>query len=475
MRFGLIHYTFPPVVGGVEFVALGQAVQFAEHGHPVRMIGGAGRSDHPGVECRVLAELGPDWPRFQAAARELASGRAGSAFKAYQAELESTLRREIADLDAVLAHNVMTMHFNPALTAALWNLAQETASQTAWYFWAHDLVLAHPDYPRPDVRRHPWSLYARVHPTAHYVTISEFRRRQLSKELRIPPSQIRLVPDGIDARAHLEADPEVWRLFLEESLADQDLVLLFPTRVVRRKNLALAVHVTGSLKRLGKKAKLLITGAPDAHNPSSVAYFEEVRELIRRENLQAEVLFVADRFRVGFRQLCALYRLADALIMTSRQEGFGLPLLEAGVHHAAVICPRVAPFTDILGSDGIFFPPNEKPERIARRILRAFDSHGLQGARRHFKRVLREYSWVRIWEKHLSTLALRPRSWQILPAKTGSAELLNTGENDASNSNGDPKNGKHPDGRPPMEGSPARRARRRAGRAQLRTRPASRR
>lgn len=378
MNVGLIHYSYPPVVGGVEFVMQGQARQFARHGHKVRVIAGNAARAENNIRCVSIPAL-----------------RAGKSPKSPNPQaLLRRLRPLVRDLDLVLVHNVMTMHFNVALTAALWKLAIETRRRTRWIFWTHDLCLLNPDYPGLDATQLPHSLLRKRHPTASYVAVSEMRRRELASLLEIPRSHVRVVADAIDIPAMLDLDPDVWDFFLQKNLAQQDVVLFFPTRVLPRKNLEGAIELIGRIRRLGKKVTLLMTGAPDPHNPAAVRYFRRICALIRQRRLQKCVIFTNRHFAVGFRQLLSLYRLCDAVLMSSKQEGFGLPLLEGGVHGKPIICPGREPFTEVM--DGRAMDVLKAPA-----IVRFLEHNAATG---HFKRVLREYGWEAVWSRHLSKL-----------------------------------------------------------------------
>ena len=56
-------------------------------------------------------------------------------------------------------------------------------------------------------------------------------------------------------------------------------VLLTPARVMPRKNLELAIRVAVELRRSGEDARLLLTGAPDAHDEASRAHLDALRTL----------------------------------------------------------------------------------------------------------------------------------------------------------------------------------------------------
>jgi len=374
MKIGLIHYSYPPTVGGVEFILQGQAREFARHGHKVHII--CKNRGRPVPEKNIKCFLLPH----------------------RQENLKRRLRQMIFGLDLILVHNVMSMPFDMALTSAIWELATETRKKTRWIFWTHDLALLNPDYPSYNTSRLPFSLLKTRHPSARYVTISELRRTELCQLLKIPRSQVRIVPDGIDVAALLDLDTAVWNFFLREKLHERDHVLFLPTRVLPRKNLEDAIELIASLKALEKKPTLIITGAHDPHNASSALYLRKIRELIQKRKLRKEIIFMHVLIPVGFRQLLSLYRLCDAVLMTSRQEGFGLPLLEAGAHSKPVICPRRPPFTEIVEDRAVFL---DEGRGKARKISRALNGSPTVT---HFKRVIREYSWEAIWKNHLSLL-----------------------------------------------------------------------
>src|ERR1043166_7838798 len=85
VKIALIHYTYLPVMGGVEIVMAEHARLFTEHGHQVTVICDQGASNDP----RIPVELLPD------------AADAG--------ELARALEPRLANMDVVMIHNVATM------------------------------------------------------------------------------------------------------------------------------------------------------------------------------------------------------------------------------------------------------------------------------------------------------------------------------------------------------------------------------
>jgi glycosyltransferase involved in cell wall biosynthesis len=127
-----------------------------------------------------------------------------------------------------------------------------------------------------------------------------------------------------------------------------------------------------------------------------VSYYRRLRYWIEELGLKDNIAVLAEyRFkdrtklvpdRVFIRDL---YLMADILLMTSKDEGFGLPLLEAGMIKLPIACSDIEPFREV--GDGIcYFGLDEPPVAIAGRIVEYLgrtDTHTM------FRHVMRKYIW----------------------------------------------------------------------------------
>jgi glycosyltransferase involved in cell wall biosynthesis len=101
--------------------------------------------------------------------------------------------------------------------------------------------------------------------------------------------------------------------------------------------------------------------------------------------------------------VAALYGLSGVLFMPSTEEGFGLPLLEAGVFKLPVLCSNIPPFQEIGGGNVEFFTEDESPEKLAGRLLGLCE--GVKSGRM-FRTVLKNYRWDRIFGNLIEPLVL---------------------------------------------------------------------
>lgn len=82
-----------------------------------------------------------------------------------------------------------------------------------------------------------------------------------------------------------------------------------------------------------------------------------------------------------------LYLMADLLLMTSKHEGFGLPLLEAGLIKLPIACTEIPPFLEV-GEGVCFFRLDDHPLTIAGRIVE-YLAHS--NTHTMFRSVMRKY------------------------------------------------------------------------------------
>jgi glycosyltransferase involved in cell wall biosynthesis len=184
--------------------------------------------------------------------------------------------------------------------------------------------------------------------------------------------------------------------------------MLLPARITKRKNIEYAIKVTRALRDLGLQPRLLVTGPPGPHNVRSVDYVDELQAERERSDVRAEVTFLYEERRPDGRFWTAtdpmmddLYQLADLLIFPSAQEGFGIPLLEAGLVRLPVFCSDIPPFREIAGDRVHRFALDAPPGETAARIARFLDTDPATRLRRE---VLRQYSWERVFRERIAPL-----------------------------------------------------------------------
>jgi glycosyltransferase involved in cell wall biosynthesis len=181
-----------------------------------------------------------------------------------------------------------------------------------------------------------WQLRELVELGCEFVATSEYTARNLTA-LRpdvpysvVPPYNqiddlLRTTPDYLAALPYNDARYNV----------------LTVGRLVPNKNLLKAVEAFARFHAsVHGRARLLLVG-----DPGDGRYARQVAGLAAKASIGEDVVFAG---KVGVRQLKAFYLIADALLLVSEHEGFGVPLVEA----MAMRVPAVASATTALPETG---------------------------------------------------------------------------------------------------------------------------
>jgi len=393
-RLAILHYAAPPVVGGVEATIAHHARLLAGAGYPVDVIAGRGEPFHPQVALHLIPEIDSRHAEVLALGQALARGQVPPSFDRFREQLAGQLRPILAGAGVCIVHNAMTLHKNLALTAALRQLADEGA--TRFIAWCHDFAWQdalytpelHPGYPW-DLLRTPW-------PGVRYVVVSTHRRARLAELLGIPEGQVEVVNPGVDVVEQLKLQPATCALLEKVDLLAADPLLLLPARITRRKNIELAIRVTAALIRRKPGAGLVVTGPPGAHNPTNVSYLESLRALRRELGVAEHVHFLYEYGERGQplhltgATMADLYLLADLLLFPSQREGFGIPVLEAGLARLPVFAADIPSVRESAGGLAHLFDPNGDPGAVADAIAAHLEADGTYQLRR---RVLSQFTW----------------------------------------------------------------------------------
>lgn len=398
-RIAILHYSTPPTIGGVESTIYDHALLLAAHGYPVKLLTGRGDVFDARVPVITLPALHSRDVRVEAVQRELAAGTVSADFEALVGELRAALRGELADVDVLMAHNVVTLHKNLALTAALYQVMQDLPVRVI--AWCHDFAWGDPIYAGEVHAGMPWALLREPWAGVKYVVVSNARRVELGALLNLPAEEIAVVTPGADAATFFQWRTTSAEWVNEFGLLDAAPLLLLPARVTRRKNIELAIEVTAELRAQGKQPKLLVMGPLGPHNPANRAYLDELRALRTLLGVDDAVIFLQEHGAVDNIVRRDLYFLADALFFPSEREGFGIPILEAGLARLPIFCAEITVFRESAMDEATFFRLDEAPAQIARTIAEVLDANAQYRLK---QRVRREYNWEKIFTTEIEPL-----------------------------------------------------------------------
>src|SRR5512133_2645313 len=109
MQIVLLHYSAPPVVGGVESVIGHHARLMAEAGHEVQIVAGRGEQIDERVGFVQIPLADSRHPVVSSIKEELDKGIVPGAFNELVEKLAKELRSVLANTDCLIAHNVCSL------------------------------------------------------------------------------------------------------------------------------------------------------------------------------------------------------------------------------------------------------------------------------------------------------------------------------------------------------------------------------
>jgi glycosyltransferase involved in cell wall biosynthesis len=323
-------------------------------------------------------------------------------FENLRERIREELCSQLQGFDVLIAHNVASLHKNLALTAALYECSGQPGFPRL-ILWHHDLAWTTPRYRSEMHDGYPWQLLRQPWPGATQVVISELRHHELAHLFDLPESQILVVPNGVDLNSFFKLSERTIELVEELNLLDANPLFLLPVRLTPRKNIELALQIIKALRNEYPQAMLLVTGPEGPHNPANRAYRQKLLQLRDDLHLQGAAHFLAEvtpEF-LPDEVIADFYRLADALLFPSREEGFGIPLIEAGFSGIPVFCADIPVLRELGGTDLSYFDPDGDPSLIAEQISTRLQS---ETTLRWSRRAKHGYTWRSIDREYIQPL-----------------------------------------------------------------------
>lgn len=398
----ILHFAAPPIVGGVESTIYHHALLLVEAGYKVDVIAGRGDNFSRQVNFMPIPEVDSRHPQVLEIGEELAEGEVTNRFKTLRDRLVEELRAALAPSQNCIVHNALTLHKNLPLTAALKILNDQGHMRIL--AWCHDFAWLDPLYTPQLHPGYPWDLLRQSWEGVKYVAVSQHRRDLLAELLGIQPQSISVVTPGVDTFSFLSLDSRVQELVRKLDLLQAAPLLLLPARITRRKNIQFAIRLVAELKKMAPQVALVITGPPGAHNPKNLAYLQSLKSLRDELQVKKNVHFLYEQGQndqplyLPDESIAGLFRLADLLLFPSRREGFGIPVLEAGLARLPVFGSNIPPIQESAGELANTFDPNGDPQEIARSMYTFLESDRSYQLKR---RTVERFTWRAILKKQI--------------------------------------------------------------------------
>lgn len=224
-------------------------------------------------------------------------------------------------------------------------------------------------------------------------TVSETSRRDIMEAFDFAPEHVRVVADAVDPRFLPSTDVgESTAALARYQIAPGERFLLYVGGISPHKNLATLVRAFDRWRRsaAGQRSTVSLVIVGDYVSDVFHSSYLEIRQLIDGAGLAPFVRltgFVPDA------DLRHLYSAAQALVLPSFYEGFGLPVLEAMACGAPVIASNAGALPEVVGDAGLLFDAHS-PEALAAVLERVLMDGELRRSltARGFERAA-QFSW----------------------------------------------------------------------------------
>lgn len=267
-----------------------------------------------------------------------------------RAPLRSFIRSN--GLDVIVVENALTIPMNLALGVALTGLIAELGIDTIAHH--HDLFWERQRYKTNDILDLLDTAFPAKLPTIQHVTINSIAKNNLKSRRGIDSTVIPNIHDFATPPPELDGYNRDFRSTL--NLADDDLFILQPTRVIQRKGIEMAL---GLVSRLDvPKKQIFITHRATDEGVEYWHWLKREAGMVGVDLKLVDHLVHTERSRANGHKIYSLwdaYPHADLVTYPSIYEGFGNALLEAIYFKRLIVINRYPVYNADIGPLGFEF------------------------------------------------------------------------------------------------------------------------
>lgn len=213
-------------------------------------------------------------------------------------------------------------------------------------------------YGTSELDYHRWAMRFGVKHACRIITISEFSKQEMVNAYHMDPQQIQVIwhalpdetPSTTQTKDHVTNEPTI----------------LYVGRIELKKNLQLVVEALALIPPKDRPRLVLI--GKDGLGA------DQIKQRVKDLHLDSSVIFTGYLPESAVQQW---RKKTTAMILPSRYEGFGLPLLEAWRAHIPMIASRIPALTEV-GGDAVEFFAVDSKEDCAKTIQLVISDHQLQ-------------------------------------------------------------------------------------------------
>ncbi len=234
-----------------------------------------------------------------------------------------------------------------------------------------------------------WTAYA-INKAVKIIAVSKTTKKDILRHYDLPDDQVDVVYNGYEK----ETEGNPFLLSDIDSTLQPKLYFLYIGTLQPRKNILTLMHAFKTFVTKHPEYKLVIAGKKGW-------MYQDVFELRIDLDLRDQIIFTGF---VPDNAVKTLYANAQAFVMPSRYEGFGIPILEAMSHACPVISSTSSSLPEIGGDACFYFDPDNTDELAEKMELMITDPDQRQSLIEEGKKRITNFSWETCASETLSIL-----------------------------------------------------------------------
>jgi glycosyltransferase involved in cell wall biosynthesis len=172
-----------------------------------------------------------------------------------------------------------------------------------------------------------------------FIPMCKSIEKRIKENWAVPPEKIKTIYPGVDTEKFSPSEIIRYKKREELGIKPEDIALGVIAKITEKKNQEIILKAVCELpSKFRKKIKILFIG-----NIEDKKYYEKIRWYIREFKLGNSVIFQDFTDRIN-----DFYNACDLVVITSKEEAFGLVALEALATEKFLIAPKDAGVSEIL-------------------------------------------------------------------------------------------------------------------------------
>ncbi len=196
-----------------------------------------------------------------------------------------------------------------------------------------------------------------MHQARMLVTVSNYSRRRLVEKLNIPQTRFRVVSEAADPVFRPLENAFTGEVSKRWNIPPDAKCLIYVGGFSPHKNLLMLLDVFHELatREAFRDLRLVLVG--DYVGDPFYSCYGQLVERVKQFGMEGRVLFTG---RLDDEDLVVLLNRADALVLPSVCEGFGLPGVEAAACGTPTVATTESPLPELLGDGVLAVDPNDR-------------------------------------------------------------------------------------------------------------------